>query len=181
MSYDIVKGLKIDVKKGEVWIKCACNNVFPRDFTWHESCLLSKILVESDKKEVEKIVLGEYWGGNFQGSNNLYDKTIKYYKTSLPYTWDNVGTKEQVGTEKYGTVIKYTYDELRKALYQKLIEFKNRDFSKRWAIKRHGSYVKKRTMKYVYSAHDVNTAKKFKSYEDAWLYYPSGEIVEVDK
>jgi len=179
MSYDIVKGLKIDVKKGEVWIKCACNNVVPRYFTWHESKSLSIMLKKDGKKEVEKVILGEYWGGNFQNSNNLYDKTIKYYKSSLPYTWDNVG--EQVGTEKYGSMIKYTYDELREALYQKFLEFKSRNFSKRWVIKRNEGYVKRKTVKYVYSVDDINTAKKFKSYEDAWLYYPSGEIVEVDK
>ena len=88
MSYDIVKGLKIDTKNGIVKIKSASSNVFPKYFTWWECESLSTMLQEQGKEEVIKTILVEYWNGNFQKSNNVYEKSLILFDFKR-FNWDN--------------------------------------------------------------------------------------------
>jgi hypothetical protein len=169
MSYEIVKGIKIDTQKNEVHLKSDSNNVYPREYTWWHCESLSKILEEQGKDAVEKEILEAYWSGNFQNSNNLYDKAVQYWKNKLPYTWDNVGGPGDIGTNKYGTIVKYTRDELKDALYQKYCEYKNRKKGN-FFVKYNGHFVKKRSSRHIWYSASIKTAKRFNSKEDAMLY-----------
>jgi hypothetical protein len=168
MSYALVRGIKIDNK---VFLKASSNNVCPRTYEWFESESLSKILRDQGKIQVEKEILQQYWNGNFQpGIENLYSKTVSFYKNKLPYTWDNTDDSDRVGKDKYGKPIKYSYDELQETLYQKFLAYKNRDMSKKYVLRyENGYYIRKRAGYQIYFATDQN-AKQFNSYEDAFVY-----------
>ena len=91
MSYEIVRSIKIN-KDLEVMITSASSNVTPKVFEkWHcES--LSKIAKERGKAECISEILYQYWSGEFQNSNNLFDKSVQYFELIHPeYTWSNVG------------------------------------------------------------------------------------------
>jgi len=169
MSYAIVKGLKIDTEKNEVWIKSAANNVSPRRYNWWHSESLSRILNTEGKEALDKEILKQYWNGNFQRSGNLYDKSVMYYKSRIPYTWDNTGDKTEVGLEKFGHVVKYSYDELKAELYRKYLEYKNRPKGT-FYLKKNGHYVRKTSTRDIFYAGSQATAKKFNSLEDATIY-----------
>jgi hypothetical protein len=172
MSYEIVKGIKINKDDGKVFLKSSSNNVSPKHYNWWECESLSKILQEQDSIKVEKEILEMYWSGTFQpGTDNLYSRSIRFYKNQLPYTWDNVGGPADIGTEKYGKVIKYSRDELQDALHEKFLEFKKRNRSNRYCLKHeNGHYFRKILGRYIYFATEKERAKQFNSYEDAFLY-----------
>jgi hypothetical protein len=171
MSYALIRGVKIDTIDNKVFLKAASNNVCPRTYEWFESESLSKILRDQGKIQVEKEILQAYWDKNFQaGTENLYSKTVAFYKNKLPYTWDNTDDSAKIGRKKYDSLIKYSYDELQEALYQKFLEYKNRDMSKKYVLKyENGYYIRKRAGYQIYFATDRN-AKQFSSYEDAFIY-----------
>ena len=169
MSYDIIKGIKIDEAKGTVTVKSACNNVSPRDFTWYESPSLSAILKKGGREAIDKVFLKEYWNGNFQRGDNLYDKTVRYNRGDLPYTWDNTGNEDDVGKEKYGKVIKYSYKELEDSLYKKYLNFKKRHKGN-FVIHCNSGYLVKLTERFFRTTLNKKYAKTFKSLEDAVVY-----------
>jgi hypothetical protein len=172
MSYAIVKGIRIDTEKNMVFLKASSNNVCPRTYEWFESKSLSKILEEKGKPGVEKELLEQYWSGNFQpGTENLYCKTVQFFKRHLPYTWGNTGRKDDIGKEKWGEEIKYSHEDLQNDLYKKFLEFKKRDMSAKYCLKfESGFYLRKRKGRYLYYTLDLSHAKQFPSYEDAFLY-----------
>ena len=43
MSYEIIKGFKVDSKKKEVWLKSSSSNDFPKSYNLWEAKTLSKI------------------------------------------------------------------------------------------------------------------------------------------
>jgi len=169
MSYAIVKGIKIDTDKGQVWLKAASNNVSPRHYEWFESTSLSAILKEQGLIELEKEILEQYWNGNFQASNNIYDKAVKFYGQSIPYTWSNTGAESEVGKERYGDLILYSYTQLKAELYKKYVEYKARPKGN-FFVKYNGHYVKSLTKKYIKYAASLQNAKRFNSREDAVLF-----------
>lgn len=180
MRYEIIRGLRIDTKNNQVMINSACNNLYPRRFGWEEAKSLSIMLKEHGKKAVEKIFLEHYWGGNFQQGSNIYNKTVQYYSSRLPYSWSTTGEVDQLGKEEFGEKIVHTYEQVAEALWECLQKFRHRDMSKRWAIKHptNGLFVERKTRNKLYF-NDFEFAKIFKSYEDAWLYHSCYEIVEV--
>jgi hypothetical protein len=170
MSYDIIRGIKVDEKEGTVTVKAASNNVYPKDFTWFTSPSLSRILKEDGREALDKVMLKEFWGGNFQGGESLYNKSVKYCSANLPHVWGNVGKAEDVGTEKYGEKVLYTYDQLTQALYDNYLLFKKRKFGK-FRIKYDDfSYIKKITTKFIIPTASKEHAKIFKSFEEAVIY-----------
>ena len=80
MSYEIIKGIKIDEKKGEVWLDCACNNVYPRTFSKWLCKSLSTILKEQGREQVEFEILKDYENGNIQRGNNKFTRALKVLK-----------------------------------------------------------------------------------------------------
>jgi len=171
MSYEIVKGIKIDEAAGKVFIKASSNNVIPKHFDWWEAPVISEILHQKGKEEVEKVILLEYWEGNLQGGDNLYDKTVRYYKHRLPYKWNNTGKAEERGkTNRFGYLIEFTTEEVKEGLYQKYLAYKQRDMSARFCISWKDMYIRKRAGRHLYLAWDQKSAKHFNSYEDAFVY-----------
>ena len=171
MSYDIIRGIKVDEKAGTVTVKSACNNVFPKDFTWFTSPSLSRILKDEGREALDKVMLEEFWNGNFQGGGSLYEKSVLYSRGNLPYTWDNVGYKqEDIGTDKWGTKILYSREQLKQALYDNYLLFKRRKIGK-FRIKYDGcSYIKKVTPRFIRFTGLESQAKIFKSFEEAVIY-----------
>lgn len=175
MSFDIIKG--INFKGGVVNIKAGCSNVYPRTQQWCQCGSLTLILNQQGKAAVEKAILREYWNGNFQQGNNVYDKTVRYFKSRLPYTFDNTGPAVSVGTKRYDALIIYSFDQLEQALYDSLQEFKKRDKKQKWIIRLNLSFLRKKTSRWLFYTSDINTAITFKSKIDAWLYHAGGNIV----
>lgn len=167
MSYAIVKGLRIDTEKGEVWLKASSNNVSPRTYTWFESVSLSEILRAGGVIAVEKEILQQYWSGNFQGSDNLYERSVLFCKASLPYTWQNTGS--EVGKERWGETIQYSYDQLKNDLYRNYVEYKSRQKGI-FFVRHNGYFVRGITKRYVKFTTTTATAKRFNSREDAILF-----------
>lgn len=77
MSYEKVRSIKIDEKKGEVWINSACNNVRPLDYSPFCYPTFSKILKEKGKSAVEIEILKTYESGSFQQGVNKFTKALK--------------------------------------------------------------------------------------------------------
>lgn len=73
MSYEIVKGLKIDTVKGVVLVKASSSNVEPKTYDWEEMKGLSAKLREEGKEAVIKLFIRFYWEGTFQpGTYNMF-------------------------------------------------------------------------------------------------------------
>jgi len=86
MSYHIVKGIKINEKEKKVSIKGADNNVYPRDYEWHESNYFGKMLQEKGKNAVELEIFRMYESGNFQaGTENKYTRALKILRYDPEY------------------------------------------------------------------------------------------------
>lgn len=86
MSYDIIRGLKITNQ--QVIITAASSNVYPKHYTKSESPSLTKILVEDGKSAVERIIVGEFLNGNFQGGTSIYRNIASFIRQEYGYTWD---------------------------------------------------------------------------------------------
>ena len=175
MSYEIVKGIQFR-DSSEVWIKSACNNLYPRHFGWWHCKSLTKVLREKGKVEAEKEILLQYWNGNFQGTNNLYDRSVQYFRPIMPHTWTNVG--ETLGEVKWGTKIEYTYDDLKSVLYDNYVNYRGRPKGN-FYIRKDSWFVRKITKKHIQYATTIDRAKRFCSYKDAKIFSReiSGSIV----
>jgi hypothetical protein len=82
MSYEIVKGIKINEEEKKVYFKSSSNNVYPKDYEYQEFSYFSNLLKEKGIKEVEIAILKEYESGNLQkGTENRYTRALKvlYY------------------------------------------------------------------------------------------------------
>lgn len=75
MSYDIIKGIKIE--NGRVFAKAASNNVYPRTFEWDESTSLSRILKEEGELALELEIFRQFENGNFQGYSGKYVRALQ--------------------------------------------------------------------------------------------------------
>ena len=100
MSYDKIKS--ISFKDNKVFITSACNNIRPLHFNRCEATYLSHLLQEKGKNEVLKVILKEFWSGNFQGRSTIYGKFIEIFNLNKKYTWDNTKEKEDVGKVIHG-------------------------------------------------------------------------------
>lgn len=168
MSYEIVKGIKIDKEKGTVSIKSASNNVSPRHFHWWRCEPLEEILKHKGVAEVEKHILNEYWEGNFKGTENNYQKSA--YFTRQKHGWDDPILK----------------DELLEVLYANYQAFKKRKFGRFIVDLGDGKYYLKVTKNYTYSTFSKPEARIFRSKEDAEYEIskrsrPSYSIVDIGR
>lgn len=111
MSYEIVKAIKIDENKKEVWFKSTSSNVTPKTFNWWKSPSFSKILEEKGLIEVQKELLLQYFNGNFQKTDNNYEKSLIVFDYKK-FNWDTVGEGRQFSDE-----------EAKEALYKNYIAF----------------------------------------------------------
>jgi len=112
MSYEIVKGVKIDELSKKVWIKGSSNNVYPKTYEYWECSPLSKMLKEKGKQQVEITILEDYETGNFQaGVKNKYWKALQvlhyvFKEEYKKFSWNVWGLSEEKQKE---------LDDLRKS------------------------------------------------------------------
>lgn len=178
MSYDIVRGINVNERKGEVWIKAASNNVYPRLFEWFEAKSLSEKLREQGRAEVDKDILLLFWQGELQGGNSLYERTVIYWRKKLPYSWRNTGLAE--GDDKGGgDKAVYTYDEVKESLYRAYLSYRNREKG-RYVVQFKYGFVYKYSSRHIWLAHRPESARKFNSMEDATVYGIKASIPEPD-
>lgn len=97
MSYQIIKELKI--QDGKVFINCASNNVYPRNFSLREDTFLTEMLKNEGEQAVNLEILRLYENGVFQTGNpnkwskaiNRLSKTDEYQK----YNWRKSTYKDE--------------------------------------------------------------------------------------
>ena len=155
MSYEIVKAIKINKLKQEVWIKSDSNNVSPKSFNWWNCVSLSKMLKEEGLKEVEIAILKDYEEGTFQGVKNKYYKAIE----RLIYLFS-----EEYKPFKWGW--KADNDDLRnsqgfKNLLWKAYTTKNPKQKYLLYDKNRNAYVYKITTRHISFTNDKENAKTF--------------------
>ncbi len=153
MSYDIVRGLKIDKEKKEVWITSACNNLRPLTYSKWKSVWFSDIYKEHGFVELEKCILEAFWGGSLHSSTNKYAKSLYYCDRTL-WSWDM--PKEKV-------------EELKDYLHKNYLDFKNRKKGKFIIESLHG-WVVRRSSRTLWSNVEKRRAKVFRSAEEAEMY-----------
>lgn len=168
MSYAIVKAIKIDEVKKEVWIKSDSSNVYPKIYTWWHCVSLSKILAENGLVEVQKEILLQYYNGNFQRTDNNYEKSLILLDRDKFY-WGRDVAEEKI----------------KKVLYENYITFCNRKKSNFIIFNKiREYYVSKFYKNGCYLVPDKADAKIFKSKEEALLklrYFEQSkyEVLEV--
>lgn len=161
MSYYLVRSIKIDKKTKRIFITCAENNVRPHTFRTVESVSLSKIYQEKGLEEAEKEILLEYWNGNFQRSDNNYQKSQILNGRS----WDFIDGKDEKDSEERIRILK-------DYLYSNYTLYCNRDKTETIIkSKATGYFCFKRSCKGTAAINDINKAKVFKGVLEAraWL------------
>ncbi len=122
MSYEIVKGFKVDSKKKEVWLKSSSSNEFPKNYNLWEAKTLSKIFKEKGREELDKEILREFYIGNFQKSSTNYEKSLALLDRKK-YNWNTVSDSwEHIQKPKES----FSYDELKEVLYENYQSYNNR-------------------------------------------------------
>lgn len=164
MSYEIVKAIKIDYKTNTVKIKSSSNNCYPKTFTWWDSNSLSKILAEDGKIAVIKEILIQYFNGNFQKTNNNFEKSLVLLDYNK-YNWDTVGYIDDKRP--------FTYEELANVLYENLMAYNTRYKGKFIIENNNGNLVRKlprgNSTRYLITSFADN-AKVFTSHEEAKFF-----------
>lgn len=97
---------------------------------------LTEILRKQGKAEAIKEILQYYWDKNFQtGSENIYSRVVSSFKENNPnFNWDTVGYIKG----EY----KYSYEELKKKLYDSYLKEKNKPIVRgNFIIKLGNSYI----------------------------------------
>ena len=89
MSYEIVKGIKIEDNK--VFVKADSNNVYPKHFDWWDSISLTKTYQEQGQVGLDIELLKAYESGNFQaGSKNKYTRALevlRHFEEYKRFSW----------------------------------------------------------------------------------------------
>jgi len=166
MSYEIVKNIKLDDIKKEVWIKSDSNNVFPKSYTYWECVTISKIYKEQGKEEAIKQILYDYWAGTFQGSSNNFQKSLFFFDKSK-YNWDYEDYKLPEEERKKRRT------EIKKALFDNYTQFiKDMKYRNRTIIrnKTNGYFVIRSTSRRLFLTPTKNDCKIFKNETEAKYY-----------
>ena len=162
MSYSIVKGIRINTAKNEVYFKAACNNIYPRSYIWHSETWYSEYLQKHGKTALEILIIDTYLSGSFQaGIKNKYsraaDKLQKLPNFKKFYGWSGTKRDGRMQDQKYKEIILVALNQKRSTgkFAIKMTLNSNDVFVLR---------VLKRGFKYV---HDLDNAKIFKYRDDA--------------
>ena len=102
MSYDIIRGIKLDEENKRVTITCASNNVTPRTFYPHDSQMLGNIWKEKGKQAVEIELVKAFESGNFQGGSSKYKLAAERLRKMADYrafNWRLDGAEYTVASE----------------------------------------------------------------------------------
>lgn len=157
MSYEIVKGIKIDLKNKCVMIKSDSNNVCPKYFKWKQSKYFTDILVKHGKEETIKHILEAYWNGSFKKTGNSYEYSLILLDNSK-FNYENLKSKED-------------YANLREELYRNYLLYKKREIGKYVVFyTKYNSFVSKFLKHSVELTSDIKNAKSFTSKEEALAF-----------
>jgi len=164
MSYEIVKGIKIDIKEQIVKIKSASSNVFPKDFSWWPSNYLTELLKEKGKIAVIKEILYHYWSGNFQKTNNNFEKSLILLDRKK-YNWDTVRSDSSKSCTDPTNI---PIVELKNVLYENYLKYNNRKKGNFYIVHKETSkYLGNITKNRYYLYENPNPKIKFSSKEEA--------------
>lgn len=72
MSYNIIRGIRLNDDTKEVLITSACNNVTPRYYTTDHSTYCENIWKEQGKQALEIELVKAFESGSFQGGSSKY-------------------------------------------------------------------------------------------------------------
>lgn len=95
MSHTIIKSIRITYNS--VIITGASNNVTPRTYYTEEAQYYSNILCKEGRTAVEKLILKEYFYGNFKGSDKYsfaVNRCLFHEKLDRQEEWDKCKNKE---------------------------------------------------------------------------------------
>lgn len=95
MSHTIIKSIRIT--GNSVIITRASNNVYPRTYSTEEARYYSEILQTEGKTAVEKLILKQYFEGNFKGSGKYSFAVFRclfHEKLERQKEWDKCKEKE---------------------------------------------------------------------------------------
>ena len=163
MSYSIVKSIKIVDDK--VFLHSTPNNVRPYDWETWECSYLSTILQNQGKEALDKEILILYWEGNFQRSNNNYQKAVNTFDRSV-YNWDYISQYSaelsKLGNDAAIIESKKRKEEVREKLYEHYQAFISCKKEK-WIVKYLNYYLFKVTSRKFRFSPDARDAKIFTS------------------
>lgn len=111
MGYLIVKS--ITIKEDNVLIHSASNNIFPKNYIKEISPYFTDILKNKGKKEVEKEILYQYFGGMMEGTENDYKIATTNYRRKNKGDWD-AKNKMLIKSELYNEYIKYRNSKIKR-------------------------------------------------------------------
>lgn len=176
MSYEIVKGIKIEDNK--VFINSASNNVWPRDYEYRECGFFSKILTEQGQEALDIELLREYESGNLQGGTNKYTRALKVLRNVLEeeyklFDWRIGNHEEYVKAEERRKTPEFK-ELLKKALNTKMPKG-SFIISKPYGLKR--IYARKVTSRHIFWTDIKSEAKTFNFQREAEIVI-SGYSVE---
>lgn len=162
MSYDIITS--IGIKSGKVFVSSYCSNITPKRASRWEAESLTKILQEKGKDELDRVILFEFWKGNFQGKSTKYGKFIEiiFDRKASPFKWGNVGEASEVGSEKYGEKIIFTNETLKAELFVQYLKFLEQSKSKeQFKLKINGAWIYKLKRASLSTCYSVENASIF--------------------
>lgn len=188
MSYEIVKSIKIDKVKKEVWIRSSSNNVSPKTFNlWHCKSL-SEIFRAKGIEALEKEILFQYFQGTFQKTNNSFEKSLILLDRK-EFNWSTVGFNFEPnpdGGDPIRVEKKYSEEEVKAVLYKNYIAYKKR---KKGVFviqeKENKRYVTRFSHNGCFLSSHFSLAKKLTSREEALyklrnFYGNKYEILEIN-
>jgi hypothetical protein len=183
MSYEIVKGIKIEDNK--VYVNGDSNNVYPKTFKYQEYPYYTKILNEKGEQELNISILKSFEEGNFQSSLNLkWTRALKvlYYLLAeeyKPFSWRLNG--EDYEKAKILRESQAFKDLLLKALNTKIPKQKFIILNKK-----NNAYVRKETTRHIFYCSEKEQAKKydFKQQAESIIKYcnalkENSEVIEI--
>lgn len=95
MSHTIIKSIRIT--NNSVIITGASNNVYPRTYYTEEAQYFSDVLRTEGKTALEKLILQQYFEGNFKGNDKYsfaVNRCLLHEKLSRQEEWDKCDNKE---------------------------------------------------------------------------------------
>ncbi len=162
MSYDIIRGMRID--GGRVLVKAASNNVFPRDFDECEAPGLSRIFQEGGSAALDLEMMRNYESGNFKSYGGRYVNALRRLRAMPEYAaFDWRVDKGYEENQKARTERRAEFD----ALLMRALNTRDNLADRRIVRYQGNCYVWKSTRRTLFYTSNVARAKVFFNEDEA--------------